>query len=315
MNEAVSARRRHFLKAAAVGGAGLCLPGFTPLLAQSAAPSLQWQALDDDVALIRGGGGNILVSRGSDGILMVDGGHARAAAEILALVENHFGGRPSVLFNSHCHREQIGCNEALQADGATIIAHENTRLWLSTEIISKWEDKVYPPLSASAWPNKTFYDGSEQLHFNEPVEYGYLPQAHTDGDIYIRFPERNLLFAGDVVAPEAYPVLDYSTNGWLGGMIDALTQLLALSDEQTRIVASSGAIVDRAFLAAQRDMCQSVIEQMGDYFYEGRMLQEFLDSQPSAEFDARWGEPEHFLSQAWKGTIPRVTEVRRYRRR
>ena len=88
--------------------------------------------------------------------------------------------------------------------GADVIAHENTKLWLGTEVNSRWEGKVYPPQPDQALPNRTFFYGPQALEFGgTKIEYAHLGQAHTDGDIYVRFPEENVIVAGDVVSPPA----------------------------------------------------------------------------------------------------------------
>jgi cyclase len=285
-----------------------------PLLAATPA-SLDWQLLDrDGLALIEGAGGNVLVLAGPDGVALIDGGSVDSVGSVLATVEQQTGKLPSLLFNSHCHRDQIGCNAVLGAAGATIIAHENTRLWLTTEILSKWEQQVYPPLPASALPNKTFYYDSETIDFNGKLTYGYLPQAHTDGDIYVHLPERNLLFVGDVVSVGRYPLCDFSTNGWIGGMINSLNLLLTLCDDNTRVITSSG-LTDKAHVQKQLELCSAVADKLGTALYQGSSLPEFLASKPTADFDAAWGNADLFLRTAWEGTLPHVTEIRRFGRR
>lgn len=287
---------------------------FSPALRAATPASLDWQLLDKGVGLIEGAGGNILVLSGSDGVALVDGGNVESVGSVLATVEQQTQKLPTLLFNSHCHRDQIGCNDVLGAAGATIIAHENTRLWLTTEIISKWEQQVYPPLPATAQPNKTFYYDSETLQFNETIVYGYLPQAHTDGDIYVQLPERNILFVGDVVSVGRYPLMDYCTNGWIGGMINSLNQLLTLSDDKTRVIASSG-VVNKAYIQKQLDMCSAVADRIGTEYYKGTSMKEFLAAKPTAEFDMAWGNPDLFLRTAWEGVLPHVTEIRRFGRK
>lgn len=306
----MSITRRHLLQHGLAAGTSL---GLAPhhLLAASAGPS--WQDIEPGLALVTGAGGNVLVFSGREGVALVDGGRADSADALLKLVADKTSAAPSLLFNTHCHRDQVGSNAALGRAGATIVAHENTRLWLTTEIISKWEAEVYPPLAREALPNRTFWYNSESLDFNgETIEYGYLFQAHTDGDIYVRFPQRNLIMAGGVVANGAYPLLDYSTNGWLGGHIDSLRQLLELCDDQTRILGSDGGFVDKAHLQAQLDMCSSIAGTLGDLLYKGGSYEEFLALKPTADFDARWGDPTLFLHQVHEGTLPHVTEIRRY---
>ena len=122
-----------------------------------------------------------------------------------------------------------------------MIAHENTKLWLGTEVNSRWEGKVYPAQPAAALPNKTFFYGPQTLDFGgSKVEYAHLGQAHTDGDIYVRFPEENVIVAGDVVSPGRYPIVDSASNGWLGGIKTALKTIIARCDANTKVVPGVG---------------------------------------------------------------------------
>jgi cyclase len=306
--------RRHFLYSSVLTTTAISLGFAWRTTPAHAAASLQWQELDTGLALITGAGGAVLVLSGSDGVALVDGGNSASAATLLALVQAKTGQQPTLLFNSHCHREQIGCNETLGKQGATIIAHENTRLWLGTEIISKWENKIYPPLPKPALPTKTFYYDSEALQFNHKLSYGVLPQAHTDGDLYVHLPEQNLLFVGDVVSVGAYPLVDFATNGWIGGMINGLNQILTLCDDNTRVITSSG-MTNKAQVAAQLNVCSTLADRLGTHYYKGGSLAEFIASKPTAEFDAQWGNPALFIYTAYEGTLPHVTEIRRFGRK
>src|SRR5690606_34912871 len=131
----------------------------------------------------------------TDGVLMVDGGLAERTGELLKRIDQETGAQPiATLFNTHWHWDHTGSNEAVSERGATLIAHENTKLWLGTQVISRWENRTYPPRPAKALPNQTFYYGSKELSVaGRRIEYGHLPQAHTDGDIYVSFPAHNVL--------------------------------------------------------------------------------------------------------------------------
>ena len=140
------------------------------------------------------------------------------------------GGRVGTVFNTHWHTENTGANDVLRQGGATIVAHENTRLWMATPIWLPAEDRYRQPRPKTAHPNKTFrVDGSMNAG-GERIDYGYLIEAHTSGDIYVFFRESNVLAVGDVASPARDPELDYLTGAWLGGRVDALTRLLALSN-------------------------------------------------------------------------------------
>ena len=98
-----------------------------------------------------------------------------------------------------------GIELALGQAGAKIIAHENTRLWLSTVFQRPWDEQPFAPLAKAAQPNDTFYTKGALAFGDQPVEYGYMLQSHTDGDIYMFFPEENVLVTGGVVCADRWP--------------------------------------------------------------------------------------------------------------
>jgi cyclase len=173
---------------------------------------------------------------------------------------------------------------------------------------------VYPPRPARALPTKTFFYGTQKLTFGKrTLEYGHLPQAHTDGDIYVRFPDENLIDAGGVVSGGSYPIVDYCTGGWLGGMISALKTLINMSDANTRIVSGLGSMRAKADLQDQHELCVKVLQRIGENYYKGGTWQQLLDSKPTREFDAKWGDPTVFLKTAYEGAWLHVNEIRRVR--
>ena len=239
------ALRRDFLKI--TGAAALSLAHRAH--AQQAKAGLVKTKLADNFFVVSGAGNNVLVCNSPDGALMVDGGSPEHSGELLKLVSSETGGKPvKVLFNTHWHPESTGSNEALGAAGAKIVAHVNTRLWLGAEIDVQWQNRVYPPRLKIARPTETFYTTGKMTFGGEPIEYGYMLQAHTDTDIYVFFPRPNILMVGDVVTGNTYPVLDWSTGGWITGMLDGQKALLAVANAETRILAGTGAVITRADL-------------------------------------------------------------------
>ena len=275
---------------------------------------LKLSSLADNLYLLEGAGANILVNNGADGLVLVDGGNVVNAKAVLGTLQKEFGDAPvAALFNTHWHLDHTGLN-ALFSNSIDVISHENTKLWMTTEIISKWNDKIYLPQKSSTLPNKTSYFGSNKLSINDAeIEYGYLPQGHTDGDIYVSFPKQNVIAAGGVIASGGYPVLDYSTGGWLGGMIDSLQMLLELGDENTRFISSMGEVRSRADLEAQLEMCQVAIRAITQSYYAGDTFAQFVASKPMQAYDQRWGNSTLFLETAYEGAWGHVTELRRYR--
>jgi cyclase len=314
------AARRGILRFGVAGAvslaAGAVVPRRTLATVADSAPRIVHTALSDSLHLFQGGGGNVVAATGAEGVLLVDGGLEADSPALLAQVAAVCGGRKvEVLLNTHWHWDHTGSNAALGKAGARIIAHENTRLWLGTRVDSKWEHRIYPPQPARALPTQTFFYGAQKLSFGgQDVEYAIMPQAHTDGDIYVFFPRENVLVAGGVVTGGSYPLPDYCTGGWLGGMVDGLKTILAKADTQTRIISGLGATRTRADVQAQLDMSTAVLAKLGTSYFKGQTWEEFQASRPTGEFDAQWGNPQPFLQMAYDGAWYHVNEIRRYTR-
>jgi glyoxylase-like metal-dependent hydrolase (beta-lactamase superfamily II) len=286
--------RRDFLKST-LGGALLCARGASAQSAIAATP------LADNLFLITGAGANVVARTGSDGVLLVDGGLAANAANLAKTVAALPGGKPvRTLFNTHWHPEQTGSNLTLRRAGATIIAHENTRLWLTTDITRPWESRTFPPAPKEALPTKTFYDKDAITVDGERIEYGYLLQAHTDGDLYVYFPKANVLCIGDVISGDGWPFIDWWTGGWINGVVSGLDTLLKIANTDTRIVAGQGPVITRTDLETQSKMFSTIAQRLRTMLFGGKNIDDVLAAQPTKEFDARMGDPKQFLRLAFQ---------------
>jgi glyoxylase-like metal-dependent hydrolase (beta-lactamase superfamily II) len=299
--------RRRFLGAAmrlaaatAVGGGVLRAVG-----AQSAA--LTETPLREDLSLITGGGSNVVVLRAAGSAALVDSGPPAHAEELARLVRGKLGLLSvELLFNTHWHPAHTGGNEALRSGDTEIIAHEITRLWMSTEYYVDWEDTTYAPRPAAALPSRTFYSTDPQPLTveigDEEIEYGHLPEAHTDGDIYVWLKNRNVLAAGGAVTVGEYPVIDYSTGGWIGGLVDATKKLLDLTNLDTLIVPANGPAQPRSHLQAQLEMLTTVRQRIENLMRKGRSIEEMLAAEVTKEFDAKWGNNRaRFVANIYNG--------------
>ena len=301
--------RRLFLRAVVpAASAALVLPQW--LAAAGKNEALTVSDLADQLFVICGGGGNVTVLNSPEGVLLVDGGSPERSAEVLKLVKKRTGNsKVHTLFNTHWHWDQTGSNETLGKAGTRIIAHENTRLWLTTDVNVKWMNRVFKPLPKQAQPNQTFYTSASLQFGGEQIDYGYLPQAHTDGDIYVYFKKANVLVASDIASAGAYPVIDYCTNGWIGGLNNATQTLLGLSNASTRIVAGLGPTLTRTDLETENAMLAAMKTRLAKLLAQGMSVQDMLAAAPSHDFDAKWGDPKLFISNAWPGLVQRSREL------
>ena len=266
------------------------------------APAFATVPLTDSLVQVTGGPVNIVVLVQPEGLLLVNGGPKAQAPALNSFLTAKFPGKPvKVLFNTDWHPQNTGFNETAAAEGAKIVAHENTKQWMSTTIHCKWRDRTYPPVPKAALPTETFYTTGELTFGQEKVSYGYLGAAHTDGDIYVYFPGPNVLVGGDVVTVGSYPILDYTTGGWIGGIAAAAHTLVGLAKEDTRIVPASGPVLARADLVAESDMLSAMRDKLVKMMKSGLGVEEIITAAPTKEFDAKWGSPERFMNNVYPG--------------
>ena len=302
--------RRQLLRAAVGGFAGMTLGA--PLLglraaraqpasgaAQPGSSAISSSPLGDTLYLLTADQTNILAETGPSGVVLVDGGSAATSAALLdAAAALPGGGEVRTLFNTHWHPEQTGSNERLGQAGATIIAQENTRLWLTTDITYPWDGRHFEPLPEIGQPNRSFYDEGE---LDSGVHYGYLRHAaHTDGDLYVKFPGANVLAVGDTVTGAGWPFVDWWTGGWIGGIVGNLELLLALADDETRIVPARGPVLSKPEIQAQYEMYNTIYTRLATLLNSGRGPDEAVAAKPTAEFDAKMGPPDAFVKQAFE---------------
>jgi glyoxylase-like metal-dependent hydrolase (beta-lactamase superfamily II) len=303
--------RRDFLGLLLGGAAGLVLP--STALGQrpgTSTTALAVTPLSDHLIHLSAGGWNVIAAVGPESVLMVNGGSEEHSPALLATVAGLAGGKKvQYLFNTDWHREHTGANEALAKNGATIIAHERTKEYLGAEIYVDWQKQTYPPLPTAALPNRTFYTSDKMAFGTERVEYGHLGQAHTDAAIYVHFPVANLLVAGGALSVGKYPIADYTTGGWLGGLLAANKTLLALTNADTRVVPAAGPIQTRADLQAQHDMLAAIMDRLPKMMKQGFGPDDILAAAPTKEFDAQWGNPDLFVTTTCRGLWLHVREL------
>jgi cyclase len=284
---------------------GVALLAFGPALAAAATAGFGLVPVTDRVSLITGAGTNVVVFQTPEGLALVDSGTPAQAEALLEFIDESFDRAPiRVLFTTHWHTDHTGANELIGKRGATIVAHENTRLWMGTEYYVEWEKKTYTPSPAAALPTETFYSSDPQPRTYElggyTIEYGHLPEAHTDGDIYVRFVDDDVIAVGDVLAVDAFPLLDYSTGGWLGGCQAATEHLLELAGPGTSIIAGLGPPQKRGALEAQKKMLDEIAERFRIGMNQGKSADEMLAEGITEGYESL-PDPERFVHNAYNG--------------
>lgn len=305
---AVSSAMRRVIALAAVG-----LMGVVGVMAQQNFDDVQVQSLhvQDNIYMLVGAGGNVTLSVGEDGVLVVDTQFAEMADKLIAEIRDISGGAPiRYIVNTHAHGDHIGGNQALASAGAQIVsgnfagqialrtgggnpafimAHENAL----NRIMSPAAGEP-PPFEA--WPTDTFFVESKDFFFNgEAVFLHHQPNAHTDGDVIVHFRESDVVAAGDVFFTTGFPFIDVDSGGSLNGMIDAANSILDITvpaDKQeggTYVVPGHGRLTDEADVVEYRDMLTIIRDRMQAMIDDGMTLEQVQDSNIVLDYEARYG--------------------------
>jgi cyclase len=252
----------------------------------------------DGVYMLRGAGGNIGISAGEDGILMIDTQFAELMKKIKSAIAEINRGPIRIVLNTHWHYDHTYGNEPLGKSGALIMAHENARMRMKSEQTFPDFDMDIPVFPDAALPLVTFND-SLTLHFNgDEIQVIHIENAHSDGDIVIYFRKANVMQTGDIYFSVLYPFIDVSHGGSIDGVIAAADKILGIVDENTKIIPGHGPLSNREGLKKYRDMLITLRDRIQSQIEEGKTLEEVIASNPTADFDkikAQSVPPEMFV--------------------
>jgi len=294
---AVSLNRRDVLKGALGAFAAWTSSGV--LSAQRAAGGVR---LTDQMALVDGGGSNVLAFLTGEGYVLVDGGAPKSFDKVMASLGAN--AKVHTLFNTHHHLDQTGNNERFSTEGTqgtAIVAHKRTLEWMSADHWIQADERYERARPKAARPTETFLTTGSLQTGGEQIDYGHLTLAHTNGDIYVHFRNANVLAVGDVASPLRDPALDYVTGAWIGGRVDSMDVLLTLANEQTRIVPAYGPVMSKAEFKAERDVMEEVRKRVFDQVREGDGPKDMLERGVLKGLARTWNDPYKFLYDAAKG--------------
>ncbi len=218
-----------------------------PLYAQQNFDNVEIKAtkVAGSVYMLTGAGGNIGVSVGSDGIVLVDDQYAPLAPKIQAALKSISDKPLRFVLNTHYHGDHTGGNETFGREG-TIVAHKNVRKRLETG--SKVAGRESPPAPAGALPVITF-DANLTIHLNgEDVRAVHFPSGHTDGDSVIYFTKSNVIHMGDDFFNAMFPFVDIDSGGSVRGLISNVEYILATAPDDAKIIPGHGELADKAAL-------------------------------------------------------------------
>lgn len=255
--------------------------------------------LADHLTLLSGPGGNVLVSSGKDGKLLVDTFVTSAWDRVQTALANISNAPLKFVIDTHWHWDHTDNNANCARAGATLIAHENTSKRLRETHDLAVLNFHFDPAPGEAVPHHTFAE-SHQMHFNdEHLTLGYFAPAHTDSDIYVHFQKANVLHMGDVFFNGMYCYLDGGTGGSLAGVIAASTRMLAMIDSNTKVIPGHGPLGNKASLKEYRNMLQIADSRLKKLKTSGKTLDQVIAAKPLGDLDPVWGKgffnPEDFL--------------------
>ena len=263
---------------------------FTPRAQQN----VDWEAVEisthhvaGTVHYLAGRGGNIGLSIGDDGVVMIDDQFAPLTDRIVEAIGGISNGNIRFLINTHVHGDHTGGNENLGRMGVDIVAQERVRLRLAER------------LPAAALPVLT-YNEPVTIHLNgEDIRLIPVPPAHTDGDTFIHFRGSDVLHLGDVFRTVAFPVIDRNNGGTLDGTIDALGIAAGIAGPDTKIVPGHGVVSSREDVIEFRDMVIDVGAQVRTLVADGASYDDVVAAGPTSEYEAKWGDPQRFLTAVY----------------
>jgi glyoxylase-like metal-dependent hydrolase (beta-lactamase superfamily II) len=262
--------------------------------------------LRGNVSVLEGSGGNVAVLTGQDGKLLVDAGITASRRRILEALATLSHDPITHLINTHWHFDHADGNEWLHAEGATILAHENTRKHLmATQRVEDW-DFNFPQSPGGALPTDVFSSERTVKLNSSSLALKYYRPAHTDSDISVIFTEADILHTGDTYWNGVYPFIDYSTGGNIAGMIMAADANLAAATDKTIVVPGHGhPTSNRTELQAYRDMLVRIHENVAALKKQGRSSDEVVAAKPTAAYDEKWGKfvitPAFFTKLVYEG--------------
>jgi cyclase len=258
--------------------------------AQMSAVPLETLKVRNNLTMLYGPGGNMVVLNGPDGKQLVDSSFLSVTPRLKQALDSLGPGPLKILINTHWHFDHTDGNAPMHATGATIVAHENTRKRLSTPQDIRAFGMHFPAAPVEAWPQVTFVDKVKLYFNNEELALTYVPPAHTDTDILIRYEKENVLHMGDIWFNGMYPFIDLDSDGNINGMILAAGAGISLADADTKIVPGHGPLGDKAALIKYRDMLVIVRDRVKILKDAGKTVDESVATKPTADLDAAWGQ-------------------------
>jgi cyclase len=266
--------------------------------AQQDAGDLQIRTLkvQGNVYMLAGGGANVAVQVGDEGVLVVDTNLAPMAPRILEAIRR-ISDKPVLwVINTHIHPDHIGGNEALPRLGGAAAAGQRVRVIAHENVLNRMTASTDPPYPREMWPNDEYHTAQKDMSFNgEAIVIEHMPKAHTDGDSIVHFRKSDVLIVGGLFAPGRYPAIDLANGGSLQGLIDALNRILKITvplkyqEGGTYVIPGHGRLCDEADVVEYRDMLTIIRDRVQDLIAKGMTLEQVKAARPTRDYDTEYG--------------------------
>jgi len=258
--------------------------------AQMAANPIQPQKLADNLTLLSGPGGNVVVLNGADGKFVVDTFVLPAWPKLKESLDALGNASLKTVINTHWHFDHVDNNASLHSAGATVLAHDNTKKRMSEAHDLPILNLHFPASPAEALPQQTFASTHKLQANGETLLLEHLAPAHTDTDVFVHFQKANVIHMGDTFFNGIYPYIDASTGGSVKGMIAAANKVLPLANDSTKIIPGHGPLGTKADLVKFRDMLATARDHVQKLKSAGKSAQEAVAAKPLADLEESWGK-------------------------
>ena len=252
--------------------------------------SIKTTKVADGIYLLEGSGGNIGVSVGDDGVIVIDDEFAPLTPKIQAAIAAITPKPIKFVLNTHWHGDHTGGNENMAAAGAVIVAHDNVRKRMSAGQFMEIMKTQVPPAPPRALPIVTF-SSDVTLHLNgEDIHVVYAGPAHTDGDSIVVFPKAKVVHMGDCFMTVSYPFVDLGSGGSFDGFVAVAEKVLGMVDDSFKIIPGHGALSTKTDLKGWRDMLSTIRTRVKKQADAGKPLDAIQKQKLTAEWDDKWGK-------------------------
>ena len=254
--------------------------------------AIRTEKVTDSLYVLFGVGGNIAVSIGQEGVLVVDNQFPEMYGKIKQAIESLGGTGIDYAVNTHWHFDHAQGNLAMGPDGVNIVAHRNAREDMQrggviNMVIAKHGQEPYP---SEALPVITYADGM-QMHFNgEQIDLMHFSPAHTTGDTAIIFRGSNAVHLGDVFNNSGYPFIDADNGGDIDGMIEFCQSTLDQIPADATVIPGHGEITDTDALRAYISMLRTVRARVVQMMNQGKSLDEIEAANLTADYSDTYGD-------------------------